>query len=147
MKYQINNKERETIHRIAHNALKWQQNNICKFCYKTTNTIEHILIYCEPIKQIWQEYEKLIKNNQNIQIKLNKDNILYNFFDLNLPKLTTIIKDLTFLKMNVIKQKKELDKQKICNWNNSKFQKHLLEIINTKHKESKSETDLKINYR
>ena len=72
LKYQINNKERETIYKIAHNALKWQQNNICKFCGKTTNTIEHILIYCEPIKKIWQEYEKLIKNNQNIQIKLNK---------------------------------------------------------------------------
>ena len=66
---------------------------------------------------------------------------------MNLPKLTTIIKDLTFLKMNIIKQKKELDEQKIYNWNNSKFQKHLLEIINTKHKESKSETDPKINYR
>ena len=40
----------------------------------------------------------------------------------------------------VIEKKKELDEQKIYNWNNSKFQKHLLEIINTKHKESKSET-------
>ena len=64
-KYKINNKEREIIYRTAHNALIWQQNNICKFFGKIINTIEHILIYCEPIKKIWQEYENLIKNNQN----------------------------------------------------------------------------------
>ena len=140
-KYKINNKERETIYRIAHNALKWQQNNTCKFCAKTTNTIEHILIDCESSKKIWQEYEKLIKNNQNIQIKLNKDNILYNFFNFNSPKLATIIKDLAFLKMKIIEKKKELDEQNIYNWDNSKFQKHLLEIINTKHKESNIEKE------
>ena len=55
-KYKINNEERETIYRTAHNAFKWQHNNICKFCDKSINTIEHILIYCEPIKTIWQEY-------------------------------------------------------------------------------------------
>ena len=76
-KYKINNKERETIYRTAHNAFKWQQNNICKFCGKSINTIEHILIYCEPIKSIWQEYEKLVLKNKNIQIKLNKDNITH----------------------------------------------------------------------
>ena len=38
--------------------------------------------------------------------------------------------------MKVI-EKKELDEQKIYNRDNSKFQKHLLEIINTKHKEFK----------
>ena len=45
-----------------------------------------------------------MKNNQNSQIKLNKDNILYNLFDFNCRKLTTIIKGLTFLKMKVIQK-------------------------------------------
>ena len=84
------------MYRTAHNAFKWQQNSNCKFCGKSINTIEHILIYCEPVKTIWQKYEKLILINENIQIKLNKDNILYNFFDFNCPKLITRIKDLTF---------------------------------------------------
>ena len=70
-KYKINNKECETIYRTVHNAFKWQQNNICKFCGKFINTIEHILISFEPIKTIWQEYGKLILKNKNIQIKFN----------------------------------------------------------------------------
>ena len=136
-KHKINNKERETIYRTAHNAFKWQQNNICKFCDKFCNTIEHILIYCKPIQIIWQKYEKLILKNENIQIELNKDNILFNFFECNFAKLFIIMKDLTFLKMKLIEKKKELDQYPIDNWDNLKFQKYLLEIINTRHKEAK----------
>ena len=59
LKYKVNNKERETtIYRTPHNAFKWQQNNMCKFCDKSVNTIEHILIYCEPIKK----FGKIMKN-------------------------------------------------------------------------------------
>ena len=137
-KHKINNKERETIYRTVHNAFKWQQNNICKFCCKSCNTIEHILIYCEPIKTIWQKYENLILKNENIQIKLNKDNILFNFFECDFTKISIIMKDLTFLKLKLIEKKRDLDQSPINNWDNQKFQKYLLEIINTRHKEAKS---------
>ena len=47
------------------------------------------------------------------------------------------MKDLTFLKMKLIEKKKKLDQYPITNWDNLKFQKYLLEIINTRHKETK----------
>ena len=49
--------------------------------------------------------------------------------------------------MNLIEHKKELDQHQITNWDNLKFQKYLLEIIHSRHKETKIQQNQMIYYK
>ena len=100
------------MYRIANNAYKWQQinksdmNKNCKFCKKPTDRIEHVLIDCEPIKEIWKQYEKILEANNTAKINLTKDIILYNFFEKQQPNLEIILKTIKKIKIEIIEIKK-----------------------------------------
>ena len=140
-KYSFTNKEREFMYRIANKAFKWQQinkldmNKNCKFCKKPIDGTEHILIDCEPIKQIWKQYEKILEQKNIAKINLTKDIILYNFFGKQQQNLEIMLKTLTKIKIEIIEIKKKLEAKQQYTWNNKQFQKYILEIINTKLKE------------
>ena len=140
-KYSFTNKEREFMYRIASKAFKWQQinkldkNKNCKFCKKAIDGTEHILIDCEPIKQIWKQYEKILEEKNIAKINLTKDIILYNYFGKQQQNLEIMLKTITKIKIEIIEIKKKLEAKQQYTWNNKQFQKHILEIINTKLKE------------
>ena len=137
----FNNNEHELNYRIATNAFKWHVLNkkttkqSCKFCHQPSETIEHILINCNPILKIWERFEKFLSKNNIAKIKLNKDMILYNYFDKVQNNLIVIIKLMNLIKNKIIEKKKELDKKQQYIWSNKEFQRYVLEVINIKYKE------------
>jgi len=67
----------------------------CKFCKDENDTIRHLLLECNLIKTIWDNFENLLSINTIQNHKLNKDMILYHYFEdgqkTNIVKILGII--------------------------------------------------------
>jgi len=146
----LSNQEKEKIYRVIHNGFKWgtfqktigiNQNQKyrdkimnCKFCKNDTDTITHLLLECQPIQNIWSVLEKFLIENDLIKETLNRDMILYNYFENRQKTNIAIILGITAGKIEIIKRKELLDIKNEYNWDNVKFQEKVLWIIKTKNK-------------
>ena len=69
----------------------------------------------------------------------------YNYFGKQQQNLEIMLKTITKIKIEIIEIKKKLKAKQQYTWNNKQFQKHILEIINTKLKEL-SDQEKNLNY-
>ena len=103
-----------------------------KFCKKEVDSIYHVLFNCEPIKEIWSALEKIVIANNSLNVKLNRDMILYNFFENVQSKNIESILGIFAAKAEIIRRKEILGVKNQNNWNNKTFRKQVLWVIKTK---------------
>jgi len=57
-----------------------KQNYKLQICKLSIDTVQHLLLECEPVQEIWKAFENFLAL-MNINRKLNRDMILYNYFE------------------------------------------------------------------
>ena len=60
---------------ILLNRMGLKQSEKCDFCGET-EFIEHLFYDCKRLEQLWQKVENMIRINSNIDISLNKYNVI-----------------------------------------------------------------------
>ena len=87
--YKITNvsKYRSFQYRILHRAIitnktlfKWDiiKSPLCVFCQKENETVIHLFIHCEKVKKIWDNITTWLKNEFNVQVKIDQENVIMN---------------------------------------------------------------------
>lgn len=51
----------------------------CEYCQRKPETIYHLFVECEKVKQFWNELKRWVRINTNIQLDLNDKNILFSY--------------------------------------------------------------------
>ena len=57
--------------------------NLCNFCKKEAETIEHLFAECNEVTKIWSKLQKWVRSKLGIPFVLNKTHILFGT-DLNI---------------------------------------------------------------
>ena len=99
---------------------------------RIVDSIYHVLLDCEPIKEIWNALEKFLIENNLLNDKLNRDMILYNFFENGQSKNIESILGIIAAKAEIDRQKEILDVKNQYNWHNETFREQVLWVIKPK---------------
>ena len=68
--FKINNKilvSKTFLHKI-----RQVENNLCTYCKREPETILHLFVECDKVKEFWQSLHIWLMQNVNISIKLDK---------------------------------------------------------------------------
>ena len=61
--------------------LKLTDSKLCTFCKLETETIQHLIVDCPVVKEIWEAVEDMLLNRFVIPIALDKTSILFGKFN------------------------------------------------------------------
>ena len=57
--------------------------NLCEYCKQYPESIYHLFVQCEKVKQFWNQLKDWLSVNSNIHVELNDRNILFSHQDAN----------------------------------------------------------------
>ena len=73
--YELNNKilvTKSFLHKINR-----AENNLCSYCHQYVETIYHLFIECEKVRQFWGKVKQWLSTNFNININLDAKELLF----------------------------------------------------------------------
>lgn len=79
--YKVNNKILVTKSFL--NRINKIDNNLCEYCHREAETIYHLFIECEKVKQFWGQLSTWLIENSNLSLNLEEKNILFAYQDNN----------------------------------------------------------------
>ena len=56
-------------------------NNNCEYCIRQPETIYHLFVECETVKQFWNELQRWLSNNSTIRLELGEKQIIFAYQD------------------------------------------------------------------